>query len=210
MQGGSKKVELKNKNSTFKAIEKVHPHKMIMFLALFGSLLIIAFMVFAFSVSRVTNPSDTTYVFPKIFTLNTILLLFIAFFINKAIPMLEDEKLTNMKDVLAATLGLSAIFTFFQVIGWLELKSSGFLDMNGSASSFLIVITTFHLFYMVGGLLLLINYLLKIWRLIHDPVKCLITGTNPYEKIKLEMFASYWYSYNVFWLVTFFYFFFTF
>ncbi len=209
MQGGSKKVELKRKYSTFKVIEKLHPHKMMMYLALFGSFLILSFMVFAFAISKSTTPIETTFSFPKIFTFNTFLLLMIGFFVNKTIPLFGTASHSNMKDSFAAILGMLIIFSVCQVMGWMELQTIGFYEIGESTVNFLKVITIFHLLFTMGGIVLVVTFLFKTWRLLHDPVKSLISETNPYEKIKLDMFATYWYSYNLFWLLTFFYFFFS-
>lgn len=210
MPGESRKVEQKKKYSTFKVIEKIHPHKMILYLALFGSFLIFGFMAFAYAVGRLETGGLDNIVFPKAFAVSTVILMFSSYMVSKVLPSFEKDNLPQMKDYLAATLSLTLIFIISQVIGWLELKKAGLYLSEAPAVSFLVVITGLHLFHMAAGFIILVYYLFRTWRLIQDPVKNLITSTNPYEKVKLEMFTIFWHCMNFFWLLIYFFFHFTF
>lgn len=210
MPGESKKVEHKKKYSTFKAIEKIHPHKMILYLALFGSFLIFGFMAFAYAVGKMETGGLADIVFPKAFAVSTVILMFSSYMVSKVLPSFEKDNLPQMKDYLAATLSLTLIFVVSQFIGWLELKEAGLYLAEAPAVSFLVVITGLHLVHMVVGFVILVYYLFRTWRLIQDPVKNLIISTNPYEKVKLEMFTIFWHCMNFFWLFIYFFFYFTF
>ncbi len=210
MPGESKKVERKKKYSTFKVIEKIHSHKMILYLALFGSFLIFAFMAFAYAVGRMETSGVEEVHFPKAFAVSTVVLMFSSYLVSKVLPSFEKDNLLSMKDYLAGSLSLALIFSVSQFIGWSELQQAGLYLSEAPAVSFLIVISALHLLHMTVGLVILVHYLLKTWRLIQDPVKNLVTSTNPYEKVKLEMFTTFWHCMNFFWLFIYFFFLFTF
>lgn len=209
MSGESKKVEQHTKYSTFKVIEKIHPHKMILYLSLFGSFLIFVFMTFAYLVSRPEHLVLDNFVFPKAFSVSTVILLFSTYTVGKSLVAFSSDNLTKMKDFLAASLGLSLIFAVSQFIGWLELNNAGFYLSESSSVSFLYVITGLHLLHMGIGIIILAYYLFKIWRMMQDPVKTLIVTTNPYEKVKLEMFSIFWHCIGFFWLFIYFFFLFS-
>lgn len=210
MPGQSKKVEHKKKYSTFKAIEKIHPHKMILYLALFGSFLIFGFMAFAYAVGRMEIEGLEHIVFPKAFAVSTVILLLSSYTVTKILPSYKKDNLPQMKDYLAATLSLTLIFIISQIIGWMELKQAGLYLSEAPAVSFLVVITGLHLIHMAAGFVILVYFLFRTWRLMQDPVRNLIVSTNPYEKVKLEMFAIFWHCMGFFWLFIYFFFHFTF
>ncbi len=209
MAGESKKVARKTKYSTFKAIEKIHPHKMILYLSLIGSFLIFFFMTFAYLVSRPEDLVLQNFVFPKSFSVSTVIMLFSTYTVGRVINAFSKDQLSKMKDFLAVSLALALIFAVCQFIGWLELNKSGFYLSQSSSVSFLYVITGLHLLHMGIGIAILAYYLFKNWRMIQDPVKTLIVTTNPYEKVKLEMFSTFWHCIGFFWLFIYFFFLFS-
>jgi len=59
---------------------------------------------------------------------------------------------------------------------------------------------------LVAGLAFLCYLLVNTIWVSKDPIRTLIMVTNPYEKIKLQIFVIYWQFLDMLWLVLFFYF----
>lgn len=210
MDGGSKNVEQKKKLSSFKVIEKVHPHKMILYVSMLAGLLVYAFMLMAFSMSIPGDESINGLVLPKTFTVSTIIVMYATYLSGKIMPSYRRDKHQKVKDYFAGILGLLLLYALFQSIGWIELSKMNFLNQIGPAEPFAAVIIGMHIVFSLLAFTGCVYFLLRSWKLIHDPVKRLIFTTNPYEAMKLEMFSAYMSGYNFMWLIIFFTIFFTF
>ncbi len=206
MQGQGNNIKKKQQESTFQKIERMHPHKMLLYLAIIGSSLIFLFMVIAYSISKPQNGFLENFVMPKAFVFSTVVLIFSGFVSSRLERYYNEDKIDSLKKGLALTLFLGICFAISQYIGWEELKSSGIYLAGKASGSFLYVLTGLHVVHLIGGLVFL-GYLLvnTIW-VSKDPIRTLIMVTNPYEKIKLQIFAIYWQFLDVLWLLLFFYF----
>jgi cytochrome c oxidase subunit 3 len=76
------------------------------------------------------------------------------------------------------------------------LKLDLIFESNG-ISTFLFIFSGVHFVYVLAGVVMSALLFYKYMLIENDPVKTLITTTNPHEKIKLEIFRSYW-NFNVF------------
>ena len=203
MLGGSRKIQKEKNYSTFKSIESIHPHKMILYLVLFGCFLVFSFMTFGFVFSAKNVISVQNIALPKIFTVGVILMLFSTYYVSRASSLFSSEEYLKLKDYFGLSLAIWLIFGLCQFIGLSELnKTTSSLTEEGPFS-FLLVIVIIHGFHILFGIVAISYYLFKIWRTLHDPVKRLIVSTNPYEKTKLDMFIIFWKVMNFYWIGTF-------
>lgn len=210
MQKENKNTKRQKIHSTFSRIENIHPHKMLLYLAMFGSSLIFLFMIIGYSVSAPDANDYIRFKFPKAFIVSLVLLLLSSFSISKALPAFRRDDVKALKRYLAITLFLGLAFTISQYIGWYELKQSGIYLSGKAAGSYLYVILGLHVLHLAGGLVFLTLLYTKMSRIARDPVKTLIMVTNPYEKIRMEMLAAYWHFIDIMWVMLFFYFLFSF
>lgn len=210
MQKENKNTKRQKIHSTFSRIENIHPHKMLLYLAMFGSSLIFLFMIIGYSVSAPDANDYIRFKFPKAFIVSLVLLLLSSFSISKALPAFRRDDVKALKRYLAITLFLGLAFTISQYIGWYELKQSGIYLSGKAAGSYLYVISGLHVLHLAGGLVFLTLLYTKMSRIARDPVKTLIMVTNPYEKIRMEMLAAYWHFIDIMWVMLFFYFLFSF
>lgn len=206
MQSHGNNIKKQQEESTFQRIERMHPHKMLLYLAIIGSSLIFLFMVIAYAMSKPQIAYQEGFVMPKAFICSTVLLLFSGFYATKLLPVYLADDMHRLKKILLLTLTLGIGFAFCQYIGWLELRESGIYFAGKAAGSFLYVLTGLHVAHLLIGLAFL-GYLAaySFW-VAKDPVRSLIMVTNPYQKIKLQIFVIYWQFLGVLWLLLFFYF----
>lgn len=193
-----------------KKLEKLHPHKMMLLLTLFGSSLIFLFMLVAYSYS-IPNAGDFVNInLPKIFTISLFILLVSSYLISYAIPAFKEDNLKKLRNVLGFTLVLGTGFIYSQYLGWLQLHDSGIFLSGRDSGAYLYVITGLHLFHIISGILFLGYTFYQVAIAARDPVKNLIMVTNPYHRIKLEILTIYWHFLDIMWVILFFFLLFSF
>lgn len=199
----------KKKETTIARLEKIHPHKMLLYLSIFGSSLIFLFMITAYTVGRPEN-DFANFSMPKSFIVSLVLLLFSSFFISKVLPAFKKDKIQEVKSALEITLLLGLAFTICQYVGWYEMNRSGIYLSGKDSGAYLYVISGLHVLHLAGGLAFLTLTYTKVSTTARDPVKALIMVTNPYQRIRLEMLTTYWHFVDILWVALFFYFLFSF
>ncbi len=205
-----KNIQAKYRESSFQQIEKMHPYKMLMMLAIVSIAMIFVFLVIAYTVS-IPNYFQTSEVrLPKIFTLATIILLGSSFALNLAVKAFHEDNMRQLNFMIFLVLLMGVIFTGCQFLGWLDLKESGILLAGKSSGTFLYVISGLHLMHLSGGILFLLLALVKTYKVRQDPVKALIMVTNPFDRLRLELLTEYWHFLCALWLFLFFFFLYTF
>ena len=208
MQNQNKNTKKAAPQTVMSRLEQLHPHKTLLYLAIFGSTLIFAFMIIAYSTGEAN--AYIHFEMPKAFIVSLVLLLFSSYFIAKATSAFEEDDMAALKNSLGITLLLGTAFTISQYVGWYELKQSGIYLSGYKSGAYLYVISGLHVLHLTIGLVFLTMMYTQISTIARNPVKRLIMVTNPYQRIRLEMLTTYWHFIDVLWVGLFFYFLFSF
>lgn len=208
MSEHKRNIKQEHIRSTFQKIEKIHPHKMLLYLFIFGSVLIFSFMLIAYTVT-IPKLSFYDFDFPKAFIISAIIMLISSFNVSKVIPAFEKENIKKIRNLLAVTFFLGIAFAVCQYIGWQQLKNAGIFFTGKASGTYLYVITGLHLVHFISAMIFLSTVAIDMHRYEKDPVKILIIVTNPYEKVKLQILNTYWQFLDILWIVLFFYFLYT-
>ncbi|MFW5760611.1 MAG: cytochrome c oxidase subunit 3 [Cyclobacteriaceae bacterium] len=205
MSEENRNIKQTKTSSTLNRIEKIHPHKMILYLFILGSSIIFIFMLVAYFFNMPDN-SLYQFTFPKVFIISLIIMLLSSFSLSHMSYAVEKEQLTRLRNymLIAFILGLS--FAIFQYIGWQQLKNQDLFLAGKAAPTYLYLITGMHLVHFTSAMIMLSIYMIDVYRFEKDPVKILIFVTNPYEQTKLEILNTYWQYLNILWMILFFYF----
>lgn len=206
MADHNRKIKQQNLKSTFQQIEKIHPHKLLLYIFIFGSAMIFSIMLLGYSV---TNPGVVKPELPKSFIISALIMLTSAFIVSKTLQSFEKEKIYEVRNYLILTLTIAAAFTVCQYSGWRELSEAGIFVENDPSATYLYIIAGMHMALFIGAIVFLLIILAEAIKIGRDPVKTLIATTNPYEKTKLEIFNNYWQFLNLIWLSLFTYFLFS-
>jgi len=191
------------KESLLKRIENMHPYQTLMYLGMFGSGLIFLFMTVAFLASGTGNMEGTAFRMPKSFMISTLVILLSSFSAFRMNIAFEKEELKNLKNNLLYTFFLGLIFTGLQFFGWRELTRMG-VDFRGLPSgSFLYVLSGIHLFHLIGAMVFALIMVMHYQRSEKDSIKHLLLLTNPYEKMKIQLFSRYWHFMDIIWMALF-------
>ncbi|UJP65920.1 cytochrome c oxidase subunit 3 [Mongoliitalea daihaiensis] len=193
----------KTTESWFRKIEKMHPYQTLMYLGMFGSGLIFLFMTTAFLASDTSMVEATKFRMPKSFILSTLVLLISGYTVSKLLLHYREDSVQKLKNSLLITFFLGVIFTVLQFIGWKELSLMG-VDFRGLPSgSFLYVLSGIHIFHLIGAMIFALIMVYQYSRIEKDEIKNLVLLTNPFERMRIELFTIYWHFMDFIWLVLF-------
>lgn len=207
----NRKIKDTRESTTLEKIEKLHPHKMLLYLAIFGSSLIFAFMLIAFTASYTApGPEQPVFVMPKAFIFSTLILLFSSYFVTHFLKLYHNDEMKKLRNYLGITVVFGFLFTICQYWGWHQLENTGYGLTGMTSGAYLFVISGLHILHLVGGIFFLTYQFICISRVAGDPVKSLILVTNPYQKLKMEMLTTYWHFLDILWVSLFLYFLFMF
>ncbi len=194
-------IKESDKETAIRRIEKLHPHKMLVLLAVMASGLISLFLLSGFLVMR--YQVQETLFLPKGFILGIIALLFSCFLIHRVSPYFAEDRLRSLLSSMGLALVLGLFFAFCQYFAWKELLVYGIQLNEESAGSYIYFLSGVHLIQVLAGLAYMSFLLFEMWKLSLDPVKSLIMTTNPYQKVKLEILSWSWNFLSFSWLAVF-------
>ncbi len=185
--------EGKNVFSGLKELEKIHPHKLITFLFLFGISLIYSYLLISVTIETfIGNDAGTSLQFPKFYIVASFLILGGMFIPVGLLQAFKSENLFQIRKKVFGLFLAGAMFLVFQGIGWLELIFQGFNLKSSYISTYLYLITGFHMVTVLIGNGAIAYYLYLTRNVYNDGVARLIYFTSPYEKTKLEIIHNYW------------------
>lgn len=180
---------------------RFHPYNIALTLLLFSiTVLFLAFSA-AFVYTRFQNPDLPTVNLPKIFILNTLVLLGSSLSINWAKACYINDDTENYQRALQVTILLTIIFMVLQGVGWNQLMGqleSHFLASN--LSSYLYLISGLHFAHVLAGLPFLLLFLYTARKRMKEPVSVLVYFSDPEKKLKLRLLTMYWHFLDALWI----------
>ena len=187
----------------FQRIERLHPYETLLYLGMFGSGLIFLFLTVAFLVSGTNQLEGLNRHIPFSFLISTFLLVLSGYSATKMRLYYQEERIEKLQGSLLITLILGMIFTLLQVLGWRELDGMG-IDFRGIPSgSFLYVLSGIHIFHLLGAMIFALILWIQLKKKQEDQVESLILVVNPYEKMRIRLFTTYWRFMDAIWLILF-------
>ncbi len=197
------KTNIREKKTTLERMEQQHPYVMMMYLGVMGIFMAFTLLMLLFFneslIKMVTHPIE----FPYAFFISTIAIVSSSFFLEKARQQFYNDNFRKLRNNLLAVFGLGIAFLVLQIIGGYELHQNKVYLEGKTAGAYLYIISAFHMIHLMGGLIyaavLLNQYISKA----DDPIQILITVTNPFEKIKLQLLTIYWHFMDILWVVIF-------
>jgi cytochrome c oxidase subunit 3 len=139
---------------------------------------------------------ETDYLLkPKLLWINTLILLFVAYFFNKITKDLKKNYLDKIKTNLLVVGFLSYAFLIGQIFFWVQLMKSGnYVSTNNYFSSFYIF-TALHGLHLLGGLF--------FWGIVFSKIRKLKKNDIKIEKKSIEALSLYWTFLLIVWFVFF-------
>ncbi len=196
-------TNIREKKTTLEKMEQQHPYVMMMYLGVMGIFMAFTLLMLLFFneslIKAITHPIE----FPYAFFVSTIAIVSSSFFLEKARQQFYKDDFKKLRNNLLAVFGLGIVFLSLQIIGGYELHQNKIYLEGKTAGAYLYIISAFHMIHLMGGLVYLAILLNQYINKADDGVQILITVTNPYEKIKLQLLTIYWHFMDVLWVAIF-------
>lgn len=204
MKDTDRKLLLKKSKPVIARIERLHPFKMLGYLLILSSLLALIFMIISFFQSiQFRIDQFTPYKLPRFYAVSTLILSLSMIFSVQILNLYQHDQVRRLRIALSMVLIMGLVFIITQSLAWLELLHYPSEPQAQILLSYLFIFSGSHMVLMVGALVLVAVLFYKISSIEDDPVKSLILLTNPYEKVKLEIFTTAWHYLVATWLFLF-------
>lgn len=193
MKDTDRKILLKKSKPVIQRIESLHPYKMLGYLLIASSTLALLFAVIAF-VQANWNQIDqfSAYKLPRFFSLSTLLLVSTLVFSSRIGYLYKHDQIVRLRVALSLMLIMGLVFIITQSLAWLELLNYPSEKPAEMLLSYLFLFSGSHMLFTAFSLVMVGMLFYRISSIEDDPVKSLILLTNPYEKVKLEITATFW------------------
>ncbi|GAC1587108.1 MAG: heme-copper oxidase subunit III family protein [Hymenobacter sp.] len=197
----------RRRSSPFGRMERLPPLLVALYLGLLAITIMFVMLVAAYVATRLRSGVPTgLHPLPRYFSLSTIVLVLSSYTMAQAPRLYGQDDLNSLGRCLGATLLLGCVFAGLQVLGWRELMSQG-VPFQGEASSssgeFIYLISALHVAHLLGGMLFLLAFLLRVTHTSRDAVRTLVFIRNPYYRRHLRLLGTYWHFIDVLWVVLF-------
>ena len=205
MKSYRQRTGISSSRPVFERIEGLHPYKMINYLFISVSCLLFAFITFMF-VRHLAFELNGNFNFdlPKFFTISAILLVSSVYFTTRMIAAFENDDITYLRKLLIYILISGMIFFISQSIAWIEmLDQTQLLESNNDIPNYVFTFSALHLAYVFAGMIMSGIFFYKYMLIENDPVKTLIATTNPVERVRLQVFTTFWHFNVMSWTLIF-------
>lgn len=181
------------KRPVIERMEKIHPLKMINYLVISVSCILFAVLTIFFVSYLAEDPKgNMDYEIPKFFVISTILLVVSTHFTYRIIRAYNTDNIAELRKLISFTLIGGLVYFLSQALAWMEILKLDLVYNASGISKYLFIFSGVHFVYVLVGLVMSAMLFYKYMLIENDPVKTLITTTNPHEKVKLEIFLTYW------------------
>ena len=147
--------------------QKIHPHKLLLWIAICSICMMFAGWTSAFLV-RKAQGNWLLFPMPWSFWISTIVILTSSVTMHLTLRSFTQRNMKLYKAMLASTTFLGVAFMLLQLYGFYQLGQSGItLASNGDgvSGSFIYVISSVHILHMLGGVIaLVVMYLVVNFR----------------------------------------------
>ena len=179
--------------------QKIHPHKLLLWIAICSICMMFAGWTSAFLV-RKAQGNWLLFPMPWSFWISTIVILTSSVTMHLTLRAFTQRNMKLYKAMLASTTFLGVAFMLLQLYGFYQLGQSGItLASNGDgvSGSFIYVISSVHILHMLGGVIALV----VMYLVVNFSKK-----TKIYSSTGLEILSTYWHFVDVLWIYLFLFF----
>lgn len=187
-------------NSISNQRAKMHPHKLLIYIAIASISMMFAGWTSAFMV-RKAQGNWLLFTMPTAFWISSVVVILSSLSIHFAVKHFKERKMQSYRMLISVTALLGIAFMVLQFWGFYEMHFAGVTLKShgeGVSGSFIYVISGVHLLHMLGGVIALIITFIRVnFR----------RRTKVYSSNGLEILAIYWHFVDILWLYLFAFFF---
>jgi cytochrome c oxidase subunit 3 len=183
-------------------IEQLHPYILFCYLTIASSVLFNIFLLISFLQKSAFDfsPVGPDH-FPKFFHLSSILLAGTFALSSGILSAYEKDEVGTLRKKLSFMIITGLILIIMQALGWIELLGTEAARKVHLYNDYLYLFSGILTLHIVASTVFVGFQFYKISSVEGDPVKSLILLTNPYEKVKLEIYVTFWRYTAIAWIV---------
>jgi cytochrome c oxidase subunit III len=174
---------------------RLHPHKLMMWMAM-GSL----FMVFAGLTSafilQSTSPNWVKFKLPTIFWVSTIFIVVSSYTMHESVKAFKTRDQKKYKKFVLLTALLGVLFIVSQIIGFNNLYQQRITLQGNASNGFLFIICGLHIAHVVAAIIALIIVYLIAFR----------KKVKVYSSTSIEVMSLFWHFVDALWIYLFLFF----
>jgi len=180
--------------------QKIHPHKLLLWIAIASICMMFGGWTSAFLV-RKAQGNWLLFTMPLSFWISTFVVLASSITMHFSVKEFKNRNMAKYKTLISITAILGVLFMVLQFAGFYEMHRAGInlsSTAEGVSGSFIYVISGVHLLHMLGGVIALIIVFITVnFR----------RRTKIYSSTGLEILSTYWHFVDVLWIYLFLFFF---
>lgn len=178
--------------ATTAEIKRIHPQKFALWTGLTSIVMIFAALTSAFIV-RKSQGDWADFALPTEFFYSTAAILASSVALHLSYKSFVREKFAAYQLLLTIGFVLGLLFVILQYQGWVSLNEVGIFISTNQHSSFIFLITGFHVAHVLGGIAALLVAMAYAFRKRFHAV-------TPKRKLRLEIIFTYWHFVDLLWV----------
>jgi cytochrome c oxidase subunit 3 len=175
--------------------KRTHPHKFTLWVAMGSILMAFAGLTSAYIVKQ-NQANWLEFDLPGIFWYSTMVILLSSVTIHLSLKAFTAREMGRYRSLITVTAILGVAFITLQYLGFRDMEARGIAltgPKSNSASSFILVITGFHMLHVLGGVVALLVLFVRAYS----------GKVKNYSAVPIEMAATYWHFVDVLWIYLF-------
>ncbi len=187
--------------SFFSRSENSSPQAVMLYFFMAGSALLFFTLLLAHSHYALKEASDESFSrLPRIFTLNTILLVFSGFFLRDIHKAFDSDELRKVETRLWMVGFGGLLFCVLQAYGWFLLPD------KKQGNSILVILSAIHLLHLLVGIAWSFYRAWYFHRRVSDPAMTIVILADPFYRKRLQLLTHYWFYTEWVWVLAYLYF----
>jgi cytochrome c oxidase subunit 3 len=172
--------------------QKLHPHKFMMWVAIASICMMFAGLTSAYIVKK-SQDNVEKVILPTLFWWSTLVIVLSSLTIQIAVKNIKAKEMQRYRLMLGITALLGILFAAMQWYGFKILSTNGILftgKNSNPGASFLLIIIGLHALHVLGGVVALIVFNVKIY----------FSKVRNYSAVPVEVVATYWHFVDILWV----------
>lgn len=198
-----------SRESAFSRIEKIHPFVMMLYLSMMGIGVLFLMLVIAYIQSLEFNTGTAGLIFPRFFSISTLIMLMSSYTISKTTRYYRKDNLLKLKKYFFYTILLGIGFILAQLGGWREISANGVTFTGLATGTYIYLISALHAVHLLGGFIFLSVIYFKTQHAAGDSIRTLLFIRNPFVRQQIKMLGIYWHFMDALWILLYLVFLFT-
>lgn len=175
--------------------KKLHQFQILLWVGLGSIIMAFAGLTSAYIVKK-SQANWLDFDLPNVFWTSTAIILVSSFTMQMAVKKYKEQQLNQYQGFLTLTAILGVVFLIMQYQGFMSLEANNIAltgPRSNSAGSFLLVITSFHMLHVLGGVVALVIITIRAFS----------TKTKTYNALPVELASTYWHFVDILWIYLF-------